>query len=117
MSDWNWEGLTGEAWNNQVGKMLAQHDRERAGDGTPLRSNRYCVIHELECTAKQERQHKKWFSRFPVLVDGIVYPEGGWMDPVMRCKKEELPPWIPHAITGTGWVKSRGATQYPSVKF
>ena len=52
-----------------------------------------------------------------MLVDGIVYPEGGWMDPVMRCKKEGLPPWIPDAITGTGWRKSRGTTQYPSVKF
>ena len=102
-----------------MGKILAQRDREVAGDGTPLRSNRYCVIHELKCTAQQERQrkNKKWLNRFPVLVDGIVYPEGGWMDPFMRSKKEELPPWIPHDIAGTGWGKSRGATQYPSVKF
>ena len=73
------------------------------GDVNGLPVTQYCVIRRLQCTAKQERKHEQWFLRFPVSVDGIVYPRDGWRDPIKRSEKEQLPPWIPHEVAGTGW--------------
>ena len=50
-------------------------------------------------------------------VDEIVYPRGEWRDPIIRSKKEQLPPWIPHEVAGTRLGQSRGVTQFPTVRF
>ena len=86
------------------------------GVNEPLETQ-YRVLNRTRCTAQQEKHHEECFRKFPVAVDEIVYPRDEWRDPIKRFKKELLPPWIPHEVAGTGWGRSRGATQHPSVGF
>ena len=83
------------------------------------RETQYLIVKRVRCTAQQERQFEDWFDGYPVAVDGIIYQRGEWNDPILRSKKEQLPPWIQHPVAGSGWRRARGAsaTQSPGMGF